>query len=190
MRWCCAPLALALAGCSAAPPGMMGDPITVTPAIYDSTTMQLTDVQPNGPIDLVKPPQGGFVLFVGARVHNLHDANVEIRGRLLDPTSGAIVAEDGRIGAMQRDSADATLWLPDLRSYQNVSNIAVCPTTGSVSRDREPFTLEVLITEQASGRVGTAMIPAVPTCRQPAANDLQFCQCECSGNWFLGKCTP
>src|SRR5438309_8871887 len=112
MRWLLA-LALSGAACSSSAPPP-GTPITVTPAMYDATAMTLTDVQPGSPIDLVKPPQGGFVLFVGARVHNLGDANVEIRGRLLDPTSGAIVAEDGRVGTMQRDTADGTLWLPDL----------------------------------------------------------------------------
>src|SRR5882672_2401894 len=93
--------ALVLLGCGAGAPSP-GAPITITPAGYDATAMALTDLTPGGPIDLVFPPQGGFVLFVGGRVHDLADGNVELHARVTDPASGALVAENKRVVTLQR----------------------------------------------------------------------------------------
>jgi len=179
-------LALGLLGCGASSPGQ---PITVTPASYDAVAMTLTDVAPGGPLDLVFPPQGGFVLFVGGRVHGLDDGNVQMRARMIDPASQAIVAENTRVLALKRDAADATSWIPDLRSYQNVPNVTMCPSTSTTNLFDVPLTLEVTVTELTSGLVGTATVPSVPSCRQTDARQLALCKCECAGNWTPTKCS-
>jgi hypothetical protein len=179
-------LALGLLGCGAAAPA---DAITVTPASYDAAAMTLTDLTSGAPIDLVFPPQGGFVLFVGGRVRNLTDGNVEMRARMIDPGSQAVIAENTRVVTMKRDAADATSWIPDLRSYQNVPNVTMCPSTSTTDLFDVPLTLEVTVTEQASGHVGTAMLASVPSCRQTDAKQLALCKCECAGNWTPTKCS-
>jgi hypothetical protein len=181
-------LTLALVGCGAAAPSS-GEPITITPAAYDAAAMTLTDLASGGPIDLVFPPQGGFVLFVGGRVHGLADGNVEMSARMLDPGSGAVIAENQRVVTLQRDATDATTWIPDLRSYQNVPNVTMCPSTSSTDLFDVPLTLELTVTELASKRVGTTTLPAVPSCRQTNATQLALCKCECAGNWTPTKCT-
>jgi hypothetical protein len=181
-------LALGLVGCGAAAPSP-GEAITVTPASYDAVAMTLTDLQAGAPMDLVFPPQGGFVLFVGGRVHNLSDGNVEMDARMLDPATQAVIAENKRVVTLQRDPADASTWLPDLRSYQNVPNVTMCPSTSTTDLFDVPLTLEVTVTELVSKRVGTAMLATVPSCRQTDARQLALCKCECAGNWTPTKCT-
>ena len=167
-------LTLGLLGCGAAAPSS-GAPITITPAGYDATAMALTDLTPGGPIDLVFPPQGGFVLFVGGRVHDLSDGNVEMRARMIDPGSGALVAENKRVVTLQRDPADANSWIPDLRSFQNVPNVTMCPSSSTTDLFDVPLTLELTVTELTSGRVGNgdaAERAVVPPDRREAARAL------------------
>jgi hypothetical protein len=174
------------AGCgsTAAPTGAIG----VTPAMYQPTTMTLTPVADGDAIDLTKPPQGGFVLFVGARVMGLSSGTVELRGRLIDPSTGKVEAEDRRTVEMMRSTDDATVWIPDLRSFINVANVPVCPSTSTVDRVDKPFQLEVQVTERATNRVGTAVRQVVPSCRQTDAPTQTLCQCECQANFTIGKC--
>ena len=180
-------LALGLLGCGAGAPSP-GAPLTVTPASYDAAAMTLTDLAPGGPIDLVFPPQGGFVLFVGGRVRGLDNGNVEMRARMIDPGSGAVIAENKRVVTLQRDPADAASWIPDLRSFQNVPNVTMCPSTSATDRFDVTLTLELTVTELSSGRAGMATLPTVPSCRQSDAKQLALCRCECGANWTPTRC--
>ena len=179
-------LALGVVGCGAASPSQ---PITITPAAYDAVTMTLTDLAPGASLDLVFPPQGGFVLFVGGRVQGLDDGTVQMRARMIDPASQMTVAENTRVVALKRDSADAASWIPDLRSYQNVPNVTMCPSTSTTDLFDVPLTLELTATELSSGRVGTATLTSTPSCRQTDAKQLALCQCECAANWTPTKCS-
>ena len=183
-----AALALALVGCGSGA-SSSGAAITITPAGYDAAAMTLGDLAPGGPIDLVFPPQGGFVLFVSGRVHGLDDGNVQMRARILDPQSGAQIAADTRVVTLQHDPADATSWLPDLRSYQNVPNVTMCPSTSTSDLFGVPLTLELTVTELSSMRAGMTTLSTVPSCRQSDAKQLALCKCECAGNWTPTKCT-
>jgi hypothetical protein len=172
------------AGCGAgAPKGAM----VVTPAAYDPQAMTESPLSDGAPIDLVRPPQGGYVLFVGALVKNLGETTVVIDGQLSDG-SGALVSEDKRTVTMVASPGDPTLFQPDLRSYTGVANIAVCPSTSPTDRDGVPFQLTLEVTEPGSGRTGTGKITVTPSCRQSDPTQLALCQCECAGNYSLGKC--
>ena len=179
-------LALALVGCGAAAPSQ---PIGIAPADYDAAAMTLTELTAGGPVDLVFPPQGGFVLFVGGRVHGLSDGNVQMSARLLDPATQIVVAMDTRVVTLQHDPNDASTWQPDLRSYQNVPNVTMCPSTSTTDLFDVPLTLELTVTELTSKRVGTTTIVTVPSCRQSDAQKLALCKCECGGNWTPTKCS-
>ncbi|HEY7956468.1 MAG TPA: hypothetical protein VII38_14290 [Polyangia bacterium] len=171
-------------GCGAgAPPSEM----VVTPAEYDAQAMTETPLEDGASIDLVRPPQGGFVLFVGALVKNLEEKTVVIDGQLAD-ASGALVSEDKRTVTMMASASDPTLFQPDLRSYTGVANIAVCPSTSPTDRYNLPFQLTLVVTEPGSGRTGTGKITVTPSCRQTDPTELALCQCECAGNYSLGKC--
>ena len=162
--------------------------LDVTPGSYHNDTLQLADLADGDTLDLIFPPQGGFVIFLGARVRKLNDPTVELRGRLLDPITGALIAEEGRVVDMQKSASDPTLWEPDLRSYTNVSNVPVCPLSYPGDHFDQPVTVEVRVTESVSGRAGVGRRRVTPSCRQSDAAKLQLCRCECAAGFQLGKC--
>src|SRR5258706_9218051 len=76
--------------------GGTGGSLNVTPAMYlaDKT---LAEVHNGDRISLEFPPQGGYVLFVGARVKNLQNESlVTLRARLRSAADDSIFAEEGR----------------------------------------------------------------------------------------------
>jgi hypothetical protein len=89
---------------------------------------------------------------------------------------------------LQRDPADASSWIPDLRSYQNTANVTMCPSSRSSDLFDVPLTLELTVTELTSKRSGMATLTTVPSCRQTDSTQLALCKCECAGNWMPGKC--
>jgi hypothetical protein len=135
-------------------------------------------------IPLELPPQGGYVMYVGARVRNL-DACVEIAGSLRDPVSGNEVGFDARSTTLAR-AADG--WAePDGRNLANLSNVNGCPAYGPRDVHATPYDLVVRVTD-SSGRVATVTHRVTPTCMQPDAAQRAECVCTCSANYTLGRC--
>src|SRR5947209_7399810 len=88
----------------ALPPMPDVTPIEVAPAMYLSTQALMT-VKDGDLIDLVRPPQGGYVLFVGARIKGTKEKVVELRGRLR-MASGMVIGQDGRTVTLQPAADD------------------------------------------------------------------------------------
>jgi hypothetical protein len=176
------------AACGKPPPGM---PIDVVATNYDPVQSMQVPLTEGGPIDLVRPPQGGFVVFVGVQVRNVADpagVTVALHAALADP-SGTPISEDTRTVSLVPAADDATLFVPDLRSFTNVANVAVCPSSSTTDRFNQPFQIEVDVTEASTRRTGRTTVGVVPTCRQSDPVQLTLCECECAANYFLGKCT-
>jgi hypothetical protein len=161
-------------------------PLDIIPATY-LTSMQLVDLSDGDHVSLEFPPQGGHVLFVGARVRNFGKTTATLRVRLRSAVDDHIVAEDSRTIAFAPSSADPTLSIPDLRSYTNVANVAVCPMFGSVNIYDQTYTLEVIVTD-VSGATGSVRRSVIPTCMQPGPRDLSYCKCDCAANYVVGQC--
>jgi hypothetical protein len=183
-------VALVCAGCgngSMMMPPPPGGAIEVTPTEYDATAMTQTELGDGAPLDLVRPPQGGFVVFVGAEVRNVGESTVLLSSRLIDG-AGNVINEDARTIGLKAQSGD--VYVPDLRSYTNVANIAVCPTspTSTVDRFDQPATLEVTVTEPSSKRMGQVSLAVTPVCRQTDPTELALCKCQCAAAYMLGKC--
>lgn len=165
------------------------NPITVEATTYDPVAMSQTALTDGAPVDLVRPPQGGFVVFLGAIVRNLGDTTVSLHGELRDP-SGTPIAEDSRTVSMQPSNDDPLAFVPDLRSFTNVANVAVCPSSSTVDRFDMPFQIQVDVTEVSPPkRTGSVVVNVVPTCRQTDPTQLALCKCECAANYSLGKCS-
>jgi hypothetical protein len=178
-------LALVAAGCNSGP---MGGALDVTPSMYSYDQMALSRLSDGDPIDLTHPPQGGFVLFVGAEVRNLHDATVQLSGKLYDATGTHLLGQDKRSVLFQPSKADPDVWVPDLRSYVNMSNIPVCPSADTDDRFNRAATIEITVVENSSGRSGSGRRQVLPSCRQADAMMLQLCQCECAAGFSIAKC--
>src|SRR5690349_14102270 len=155
----CLVIAILVAGCSAAPPS---GPLQVTPTLYDARALAQRALADGDTIDLVRPPQGGYVTFIGVQARNVADPRVLLTGRLFD-SSGAPISEDTPPPQVLRESGG--VFEPDLGSYFNVANIAVCPNASPVDRTGAPAQLEIEVKELSSGRVGSTRIEVTPTCR-------------------------
>ncbi len=165
--------------------------IEVTPAMYFSTmgTMALVPVKEGDAIDLTRPPQGGYVLFIGAQVRHLNERVVELRGRLRNPAGGALVGEDARTVTLMPTAEDPAVFAPDLRSFATVANVPICPSVGTLDLYDRPYILEVVVTELQSQRKGSTQRTVLPSCRQTDPAEKKLCQCECAANYAINKCS-
>jgi hypothetical protein len=168
--------------------GFIGDPSQPpqTVMIYtDGTSQVLSEVQSGQAIPLEPPPQGGYVMYLAARVLNM-DACVEFSGNLKDPATGNQVGFDARSSTVQlRD--DGWGW-PDAKSNSNLSNVNGCPDYFSQDVQGRMLTLEMTVSDK-DGRSVKVSQPIIPTCMlaDPAAQT--DCICTCSANYVLGSCS-
>jgi hypothetical protein len=174
-------------GSAGAPAGML----EVQPLMYTPIDMPVDLVEEGDAIELWRAPQGGHVLLVGARVKNLESDTVELRARLLDGETGAIVAEEARTVLMV-EADDAPGWMQnDRRTRSQVCHVPVCPDYDDADvRDRE-HRLQVEVTALYSNfATGVGERRVLPTCMQEHPDELATCECECEADYVLGKCEP
>ena len=184
----CIGVAPCAAGCHSPPPECWGDcslPGILIVGMRDDSG-NFVEVHDGDAVDLTLPVQGGHVLFVAARVQNMEKRGVTLVGRLRDPVSLSVMAQDQR----QIDFVDPApngFGQPDLADTSQVANITVCPdylTRDVVAQD---WILDVSVSD--SRRVAVEVSHhVIPSCRQTDAAGLASCQCECLGCYFLGKC--
>src|SRR5437762_10927995 len=62
----------------------------------DGVTPTMVDVKAGDAVALVRPPQGGQVVYVALRVRNMNRCSVKMSGRFRDAQSGGEVAFDAR----------------------------------------------------------------------------------------------
>jgi hypothetical protein len=173
----------------ACPAGFIGDPSLPPEAqmVYtDGVSQQILDVSAGMAIPLVPPPQGGYVMYLAARVRNM-DSCVEFRGTLRDPVTGDEVGFDARGSTLEMHD-DGWGW-PKAISNANLSNVNGCPDYSASDVQGRGYTLEMQVVDK-SGRSITVSQPIVPTCMLTNAADQADCICTCSANYVLGKCTP
>ncbi len=181
-------IAAAFAGCSSpsTDPCVVGDP--GAPLAIRAVTLdaELTPVlaADGARVALMRPPQGGRVLYAGLEAQNLDRCKTaNVVGALRDPTTHAVYGLEGRpvVLASGRDGwAEAGEQQPS--SY---ANVAVCPNQRS-SRDidEESYELYLKLTDGA-GRFAETTVDVVPFCAEPA--NLAECQCICKTGYVLGE---
>jgi hypothetical protein len=142
----------------------------------------LAMTEDNGTIPLIQPPQGGRVLFVGARAKNLDGCPVVIHVALIDDCSGLAVVDDRPV--ILEQGADGWGEPKQPSELSNYANVPVCPDPNA-PRDHndEVHTLKVTITDRY-GKTASRTIHVTPVCGEP--DKLAECKCECSANFRLG----
>lgn len=168
--------------------GAAGATLEVVPAVFTEANAPLTPITDGAAIPLALPPQGGHVLFVGALMRNLPTTTIKIVGRLIDPTTGQLVAQDARTVVVQPVEGEPGRVQTDNRTYSQQANITVCPDYAPRAIDGQPYDLEIEVTPlyvNAAVPV-TVRRSVVPTCGAGADN--AACTCECSAGYTLGKC--
>jgi hypothetical protein len=182
------PLTLLLTGCpKPCSTGFIGDPSLPVEAelVYTDGVMPVLKPVSDGMIiPLEPPPQGGYVMYIGARARNLDGCGVAMTAHLRDPATGDEAGSDGRSTTLvKRD--DGWGW-PDTEFVtSNVPNVGACGdyTHRDIQGQRYTLELDVVDRGRRSIKLSTTI---VPTCGFSGALQ-QDCLCECSADYMLGK---
>jgi hypothetical protein len=136
----------------------------------------LTTIRDGDPAPLIRAPQGGHILLVGARLQINSTCTLEATGSLRDIASNRVIGVDERTLYL---TATGDGFAAPEASLSAMPNVAVCPTAATTAAiDGNPYQLEVAMT---ANDVPVADLKAmvVPTC-DPSDG---FCASECgSGN--------
>lgn len=171
--------------------GASSDALTIVyPAEFVGPDIPLAPLASGSEVHLVVPPQGGHVLFIGARFKNVRGDTVRLHTRLKDPEDGAVATEESRSVSVLPVPGDSSLSETDNSSLTQVSNITACPDYGPRAMVGLPYILELTVTELMvpSPREATVTMLVTPACPQGGDPDAAFCACECAGSYTLGKC--
>lgn len=187
-------LFLLTAGCSPAAPscpaGFIGDaskPPEAVMLVSDGQSQTFREVRDGDALPLMPPPQGGYVLYVGAKMRNMDACGIEQGGTLREPASGNQFGFDARTANMLLGSDG---WgIPDVTSNADVSNVNACPDYGPTPVHGTSWPLELTLKDKG-GRKVTVKHRVVPTCMHQNPLLQRDCVCTCSANYFLGKCSP
>jgi hypothetical protein len=150
----------------------------------DGAERKYHEVAPGGTLPLMPPPQGGYVVYVGAKMKNVNGC-VEFAGRFRNPVTKEEQGFDGRSSRLI-PMADGYGW-PDVADNGNVSNINPCPDYGPRDVHGNTWDLEVTVTDIDRRRV-VLSAPTKLACQHAEPALQSDCICTCSANYVLGKC--
>jgi hypothetical protein len=131
----------------------------------------LVDVTDGSQVPLVRAPQGGHILLVGAKVMGAADCMLDATGALRDPATNRVIGLDMR--PLQLSTASNGWALPTDPALSSMPNIGVCPS--SIAQiDGHTFTLELTL---VSGGTPIATLSAAVT---PSCGGDSYCHSECT----------
>ncbi len=174
-----------IAGCTLAPLGDLAKPIEME-LVYLDTAKKIQPLQDGGALPMIVPPQGGWVVFVGARATNLEPCGVTVKGVLRDAnnqqvrvderTTKLVPTGDGWGGPVDED-------------ISTVANVPTCPNQwASQAIPGLPIELTYSITDR-DGRTASKSINVIPECAEPPFKNA--CLCQCKKDYVLGEsCLP
>ncbi len=149
-------------------------------------------LQDGGDIDFFLPPQGGFVVLVGAQIDHTDSDVVDLEATLKNAATGELVMEDSRMVRLQRLPGHPTKFITDRRSISQVVHLTLCPSENAAGAKGVELELELKATELYSDfSTGSATLRITPMCRELQADTQAYCECLCGPDYKPGKCfTP
>jgi len=163
----------------------LGDP-SATPMLeitHLDAAFQMSTTQPGSQVPLVFPPQGGWILLLGARATNLDGCRVDLTTSIRDVGGSTVLSLDRRPTQLD-DTGDG--W--GLTTVTTYGNLPVCPLAAP-TRDLHDQPYEVTVElEDADGKHASKTITVTPVCPDPDPTGL--CLCQCDQNYVLGSCPP
>lgn len=143
-------------------------------------------------VDIIQPPQGGKVLFVGLRATNLDPCSASLTVALRDPVGGSLLGAEqrtvsltpvvGRDGWVETEADGDSVF-----GYRNLANVPVCPNVNQRDIQEQVQRLELQITDR-EGKQDTAELRVVPRCEQADARERAECNCTCEAGYRVDKC--
>jgi hypothetical protein len=164
---------------------VVGDPSQpLTIELVQWSQGRAVELVDGGRIDLMVPPQGGFVILPSVRVGNLEGCAVQLTASLRDTETNRILGLEQRpINLKPR--GDGTAWPAQEAELSDYANVSACPNA-ALERDMNgtAYRLNVRITDR-SGRQAEKAIMVTPDCLGDAD-----CECQCDADYVLGEsCT-
>jgi hypothetical protein len=133
-------------------------------------------------VPLIFPPQGGRVIFAGARATNLDPCGVKLAGGLRDPATKQLRVD---IRTVNLKPGDDGWGASDDTDFSTFSNVPICPNNwASTSAYDATFELTITVTDRAM-RTISKTLNVVPTCAEP--DKLKDCLCICKQGYVLGE---
>jgi hypothetical protein len=185
-----AALALLLAACGDdAPPDAglcaVGD-VSADPElelVYRTADGTMAPLAEGTVVPLLTPPQGGKVIYVGARGKNVDLCGASLQAALRDPCTDRVLGIERRpIAWRLADDGFAEPAQP--QEISDYANLPLCPNAGSSEDlDGHPAQLEIRFYEPG-GRVTERILSITPTCADDEVPML--CRCECDADYELG----
>jgi hypothetical protein len=186
-------------GGDAAPPcaaGILGD-ANGEPMLQITTPDDSSDgganvvVADGGDVVLAFPPQGGRVIFAGARATNIDACGVQMTGILRDTNDQEVRLDSRTVNLVSTGDGWGTSTLPGVPAdaqLANYSNIPVCPNGwASTAVFDTPFEL-VLTLQDQRGKMVSASVTVTPRC--PDDSIAPSCRCICALDYILGEACP
>jgi pimeloyl-ACP methyl ester carboxylesterase len=182
-------LAIAVAGCAADDAGParcpLGDPRAPAELeiVHLDANLELATTAPGARVPLIQPPQGTWIVFLGARARNLDGCRVDLTTSFRDGAGGPIVKVDRRPTQLD-DTGDG--WA--ITRSTLAGNLQICPQlTATRDLHDEPYEITVTL-EDAYGQRASRSIGIVPVCPDPDATGR--CLCECDRDYVVGGACP
>ncbi|WP_437674046.1 hypothetical protein [Sorangium sp. So ce131] len=164
--------------------GYLGEPgaeIQMEVVALDSSEVS-RPVSDGDVVDIVMPPQGGRVIFLGARATNLSACGVQLSGTIRDTGSGRIMSESRTVNLRPTGDGWGASVDADISTF---ANVGVCNNNWS-SRDvfDQDYEIEVTVKDR-EGRVAKQTRQVRPACNEP---ELEVeCRCICKHGYILGE---
>lgn len=152
-----------------------------------STEVPLAD---GDDVNMLFPPQGGRVIFVGFRARGFKGCPLQLTGAIRDPHTKQ-VRIDARTVTLH-DAGDgfgtpggiAAGGTADISAY---ANIPVCPNQwASADLFDQPFVLEANV-QDCDGKTASKTIHVTPRCVDSQGSPATDCRCICAHGYVLGQ---
>lgn len=161
-------------------------PLSVDPGfyLYESAPIQL--LADGDPVTIRLASQGGYVMFVGARVGGLEPGFARLAAELVNPETNEVFVSDSRTVQFvaATDGSDAVE--PDARDVSQFAHLLPCPNYGFRTVHGLPWLLNVTVGEPGVTSSGSSARTVIPMCAEGPR--YENCVCECQPEYFFGKC--
>lgn len=153
----------------------------------DGVDHPLTD---GATLDLIEPPQGGRVIFVGARAKNIDGCGPLLTGALRDPQNQQVRFDTRTVNLTADSDGWGSVELGNLSVY---ANIPACSNKWSEQNIfGGSFALEVSLADK-DGREAKKTVNVTAACTEvsqaetPADVTLAGCYCTCKAGYVTGE---